>query len=124
MKGNNRDFAINSVVVEFEGSGNSADDLPNPAGIDIWSYGFDDPGGLVPVLCWRDWRLQVLAIAEHDLGAVESESFDAETDFTWARLRNWQFIKLEDFGGSGLMEANDLYGVGHAYLANTEYSLG
>jgi hypothetical protein len=57
-----------------------------------------------------------LAVAEHDLGAVESESFDSQTDFACAGLRKWEFIKLEDFGGSGLMEANDLYGVGHAYL--------
>jgi hypothetical protein len=47
---------------------------------------------------------------------------DAETDFTSARLRNWQFIKLENLGGSGLVEANDLYGVGHAYLATTDFS--
>jgi cyanate lyase len=27
-----------------------------------------------------------------------------------------KFIKLKDFGWSGLMEANDLYRIGHAYL--------
>src|ERR1700689_4293246 len=49
MKGNNRDLAINSVVVEFERSGNRADGLSKPVGIDTWSYGFDSPGGLVTV---------------------------------------------------------------------------
>jgi hypothetical protein len=27
----------------------------------------------------------------------------------------WELIKLKDFGWSGLMEANDLYSVGHTY---------
>ena len=117
-EGNNRDFAIDSVVVEFECSGNSADGLADPTGIDTWACGFDDAGGLVTVLGWKDWRLEVLAVAEHDLGAVESESFDAQTDFARTGLRKWEFIKLEDFGGAGLMEANDLYGVGHGIPLN------
>jgi hypothetical protein len=123
MKGNNRDFAINSVVVEFEGPGDRADGLSNPIRIDTWSCRFDDPGRLVTVLGWRDRRLEVLAIAEHDLGPIESDSFDAQTDFPGARLRKRKVIKLEDLGGPGLMEANDLYGVGHAYLAATEFSM-
>jgi hypothetical protein len=116
MKRDDSDFAIDSVVVKFEASWDSADGLADPTGIDIRACGFDDTGGLVTVLCRMDWRLEVLAVAEHDLGAIESESFDAETDLACTRLRKWEFIKLEDFGGSGLMEANDLYGVGHAYL--------
>jgi hypothetical protein len=118
LKGDHRDFSINSVVVEFESSGDSADGLPDPVGIHTRSYGFDNSGSLVTVPGWRDWSFQILAIAEHNLGAVESESFDPETDFPWARFRHWQFIKLEHFGGPGLVEANNLYGTRHAYLAN------
>jgi hypothetical protein len=104
------------VVVELEGSGNSADGLANPPGIDTWPDGFDDAGGLVTVLGWRDGSLEVLAVAEHDLGTVEPESFHAETDFARTGLRKWKLIELEDFSGTGLVEAHDLYGVGHAYL--------
>jgi hypothetical protein len=62
-----------------------------------------------------DRRLEVLAVTKHDLGAVQSESFDAETNLARARLREREFVKLKDFGGPSLMEANDLYGVGHVY---------
>jgi hypothetical protein len=64
-----------------------------------------------------------LAVAEHDLSTVESESFNAETDFAWARLRKWKLIELEDFSGTGLVEANDLYGVGHGYPWMTDSTL-
>src|ERR1700744_6503984 len=117
MKGNDRDFAINSVLVQFEGSGNSADDLPDPARIDAWSYSFDNSGRLVTILRWMDWRLQILAIAEHDLGTVKSESLNAETYFTRGRLRNWQLIELQHFSGPGLVEANDLNSIRHSYLS-------
>ena len=64
-----------------------------------------------------------MAVAKHDLGTVESESFNAETDFAWTGLRKWKLIKLEDFRRTGLVEANDLYGVGHAYPRITDCSL-
>jgi hypothetical protein len=100
-----------------------ADGLANPTGIDAWSDGFDDAGGLVTVLGWRDGGLEVLAVAEHDLGTVESESFNAETDFARTGLGKWKLIELEDFSGTGLVEANDLYGVGHACPLITDSSL-
>jgi hypothetical protein len=123
VQGNNGDFAIDSVVVELEGSGNSTDGLANPTGIDTWSHGFDDAGSFVTVLGWRDGCLQVLAVAEHDLSTVESERFHAETDFAWAWLGKRKLIELEDFSGTGLVEANDLYGVGHVYLWITDSTL-
>jgi hypothetical protein len=55
-----------------------------------------------------------LSVAEHDLSAVQSKSFHAEEDLARAGLRKWEFIKLKDFGGSSLVETNDLYGVRHA----------
>jgi hypothetical protein len=123
VQGNNCDFAIDSVAIELEGSGNSADGLANPTGIDTWSDGFNVAGGLVTVLGGRDGCLEVLAVAEHDLGTVESESFNPETDFARAGFRKWKLVKLEDFSGTGLVEANDHYGVGHAYPWITESSL-
>jgi hypothetical protein len=123
VPGNNGDFAIDSVVVELEGAGNSADGLANPTGVDTGSDSVDDAGGLVTVFGRRDGCLEVLAIAEHDLGTVESESFHAETDFARTGLRKWKLIELQDFSGAGLVEANDLYGVGHAYPSITDSSL-
>jgi hypothetical protein len=123
VQGNNCDFAIDSVAIELEGSGNSADGLANPTGIDTGSDGFDDARGLVTILGWSDGRLEVSAVAEHDLGTVEPESFHAETDFARAGLRKWKLIELEDFSGTRLVEANDLYGVGHTYPWITDSSL-
>jgi hypothetical protein len=54
-----------------------------------------------------------LAVAEHYLGAIEAESFDAETDFSIVWFGEREFIELEDIGVAGLVETNDLYGVGH-----------
>jgi hypothetical protein len=89
MKGNDCDFAIHPVVVELERSGDSADGFPNPTGIYPWAYGFDDACSLVTVLGWGDRGFEVLAVAKHDLGAIKTESLDAETHFTgpWFRKR-------------------------------------
>jgi len=64
-----------------------------------------------------------LSVAEHDLSSVQSKSFNAEQDLAWAGLRKWEFIKLKDFGGSGLVETDDLYGVRPAYLLMRNLSL-
>ena len=103
------------MIVEFEGSGNGADGLADPTGVDTWAYSFDDPGGLVAILGWRYGCFEVLSVAEHNLSAVQPKSFHAEPDLTWAGLRQSEFIKLKDLGGSGLVETNDLYSIRHAY---------
>jgi hypothetical protein len=56
-----------------------------------------------------------LAVAEHDLGAVESESFNPEPDLARTGFRKWKLIDLEDSSGTGLVEANNLCRIGHAY---------
>jgi hypothetical protein len=123
MKRDDCDFTVDSVFAEFEGCRNSADGLSKPTGIDPWAYGFDDARGFVAILGRMDGCLEVLAVAKHDLGAVQPESFDAETDLVWARLGKREFIKLEDFSRSCLMEANDLYGVGHIYPSTSDITL-
>jgi hypothetical protein len=55
-----------------------------------------------------------LPVVKHDLGAVESEGFDAESNLAWAGLRKREFIKLKNFGGSGLVGTGDFHGIGHA----------
>ena len=94
MKRNNRDFAIDSMIVEFEGSRDGADGLADPTGIDTWAHGFDDPGGLVSILGWMYGCFEILSVAEHNLGAVQSKSSNAEEYLASAGLRKWKFIKL------------------------------
>jgi hypothetical protein len=53
-----------------------------------------------------------LAVAEHDLGTIEAESFDAETNLTMDWFGKREIIELEDFGAPGFVEANDFHGVG------------
>src|SRR5580698_9770577 len=103
------------MFVEFEGSGDGAGGLADPAGIDAGANGLDDPGSLISILCRKDGDFEVLAIAEHDVSAIEAKSFDAETNFARSGFRKGDFVKLEDFGGTGLVEADNLYGVGHTY---------
>jgi hypothetical protein len=106
------------VIVEFEGSGNRADGLADPTGINTWAYGFDDAGGLVAIFGWRYGCFEILSVAEHDLSAIQPKSFHPEPDLTRAGLKQWEFIKLKDLGGPDLVEANDLYGIRHAYPSN------
>jgi hypothetical protein len=53
-----------------------------------------------------------VAFAEHDLGAVEPDGFDAETDLACGWLGEGKLVELKDFGGTGFVEANDLCGFG------------
>jgi hypothetical protein len=51
-----------------------------------------------------------LVFAEHDLGAIEPDGFDAEANLIWCGLGERKLVELEDFGGAGFMEAYDLCG--------------
>jgi hypothetical protein len=70
-KGDDCYFAIDSMVVEFQGSGNGADGLPNPTRVDAWAYGFNATGRFLAILGRKYGCLEVLAITKHDLGAVQ-----------------------------------------------------
>jgi hypothetical protein len=107
VKGNNRDLAINPVVAEFESSGNNAGDLANPTGIDPLCLRLRRSRRPRNRSLMDERGLKVLPVAKHDLGAVESDSFDAETNLAWAGLRKREFIKLKDFGASGVVGADD-----------------
>ena len=53
---------------------------------------------------------EVLVLAEHDLGAIEPDCFDAEANLICCGLGKGKLVELEDFGGAELMEAYDLCG--------------
>ena len=50
---------------------------------------------------------QVLAAAEHRLGAVEPQRLDADLDLALAGRRDLELLDLEDFGAAGLVESHD-----------------
>jgi hypothetical protein len=52
--------------------------------------------------------------AEHALGAIDPESFDAEANLALGRFWKRDFIELEDFWAARFVETNDLDCVGHA----------
>ena len=108
------DFAVDTVCVEAEEAGDGACSLADPCRIHAGADGFDDAGGLVAVLRWEDRSFEVLAVAEHHLGTVEAESFDAETNFSVGGFGERELVELKDFWAACFVEANELYGIGHA----------
>jgi hypothetical protein len=48
-------------------------------------------------------------------GGVFATHISPEPNLGWGGIRKGELVKLEDFGGPGLMEANDRYCAGHAY---------
>ncbi len=86
----------------------------DPCGIDAGADGFYDAGGLVAILCREGGSFEILAVAKHDLGAIEAKSFDAEANLSMARCGEGEFIELKDFGAACFVEADEFYGIGHA----------
>jgi hypothetical protein len=112
--GNDGDFAIDSVLVEPEKAGDGAGCLSDPARIDAGADGFDDAGGFVAVFRGEDGCLKVSVVAEHDLGPVEADRFDAEADLAVGWFGKGEVVELQDFGTAYFVEADDLYRGGHA----------
>jgi hypothetical protein len=57
-----------------------------------------------------------LAVAEHDLGTIETNSFDAETNLAVVRFGEREFVELKNFGAARFVEADAFYccGIRHA----------
>ena len=109
------DFTIDSVLVELEKAGDGAGCLSDPTGSDAGADGLDDAGGFVAVFRGEDGCLKVSVVAEHDLGAVEADRFDAKADLAMGWFGKREFVELEDFGAANFVEADDRYGGGHAH---------
>lgn len=104
------DFTTDAVFVESEGW-NGAGGFSEPERIDTWADGFDGTGCLVAQLGREFGGDEILVFAEHDLGAVESDGFDAEANLTCCGLRERKLIELKDVGGADFVEAYDLCGL-------------
>jgi hypothetical protein len=101
------DFSIDAVIAGRK-SGDGADRLAEPSRVHAGADGFHSSGSFVADLGRQLGLDQIPAQAEHDFGAVEADRLHAQTNLSGGRLRQRQFIDLEDFRASGLMEANDL----------------
>src|SRR5262249_30520051 len=67
----------------------------------------DGPGCLVAEPRRELGGLQVLAPAEHRLGAIQPDRLDADLDLALAWRRHVQLLKLEDFRPAGRVESHD-----------------
>ena len=53
--------------------------------------------------------MQILALPEHDVGAVEPNGLHLQADLTFAGFGQRQVFELEYFSGARFMDANDLW---------------
>src|SRR6266404_6644299 len=97
------DFAIGEVLIHRE-SWDRADRVTHSDAGDVPAYGVNGAGGFVPEARRVRHGLDVLVIAPHRLGAVDTDGFDLDTNLS--RTRSWHLLidEFEDFRSSGLCE--------------------
>src|SRR5262249_14758852 len=67
--------------------------------------GGNRPGRLTPDAGRKLGLIDVLAPAEHRLGAIEPQRLDADLDFALPGRRNVELLDLQDLGPAGLLES-------------------
>src|SRR5262249_37545232 len=98
------EVAVDPVVVHGEG-GDGADRIADLEPVAARADGGDRPGRLITD-AGREIRLfDVLAPAEHRLGAIEPQRLDADLDFAFPRRRDIEVLDLQDLGAGGLVES-------------------
>ncbi len=102
--GDSYGLSVDAMRVEAEDAWNGAGGLSYPGGIDAGANGFDNTCRFVAVLRGEDRIFKILAVAEHDLGAVEAESLDAETNLAVGGLGNGAIFELKNLCGAGLVK--------------------
>ena len=63
------------------------------------------PGRLNPDASWKIGLFDVLASAEHRLGAIEPQRLDADLDLAFPGRRDVEVLDLQDLGSAGLVES-------------------
>src|SRR5262245_3867110 len=106
VDGGVRQVAVEAVLVQREGR-KGADRVADLEAPHAWPYGGDGARGLVPEACGQLGVFEVMAPAEHRLGAVEAQRLDADLDLALARRWDLQVFDLKDFGAAGLVESHD-----------------
>ncbi len=111
--GDENDLAVGEVLIHRE-SGDRADRVTHSDAGDVPAYGVDGAGGFVPeARRVRHGCLDVLVIAPHRLGAVDTDRLDLDANLSRARSCDLFIDEFEDFWSSGLCE---LDGAGHRVL--------
>ena len=90
------DLAIGEVLIHRE-SWDRADRVTHSDAGDVAAYGVDGAGGFVPEARRVRHGLDVLVIAPHRLGAVETDRLDLDANLSRARNCDLFIDEFEDF---------------------------
>src|SRR5262249_28967730 len=98
------EVAVAAVVVHGEG-GDGADRIADLDPLAARADGGDRPGRLIPDAGREIGLFDVLAPAEHRLGAIEPQRLDADLDLASPGRRDVEVLDLQDLGSAGLVES-------------------
>src|SRR5262249_7923165 len=96
--------AVDPVLVHGEGR-DGADRIADLEPLAARADGGDRPGRLIPDASREIGLFDVLAPAEHRLGAIEPQRLDADMDLALPRRRDVELLPLQDAGSAGLVES-------------------
>src|SRR5262245_23974333 len=98
------EVAVDPVVVHGEGR-DGADRIADLEPVAARADGGDRPGRLIPDAGREIGLFDVLAPAEHRLGAIEPQRLDADLDLALPGWRDVELLDLQDLGPAGLVES-------------------
>src|SRR5262249_38283475 len=98
------EVAVDPVLVHGEGR-NGADRIADLEPFAARADGGDRPGRLSPDGGREIGLFDVLAPAEHRLGAIEAQRLDADLDLAFPGRRDVELLDLQDRGSAGLVES-------------------
>ena len=101
-----RQLAVEGVVIQVE-AGDDADRVADRKTLDPFTDGGNRSRRLVSVSSRKLGVRDILAGAEHHLGAVESQRFDADLHLALSGGRNFDILDPEDFGPTDLVKSYD-----------------
>src|SRR5262250_990327 len=98
------EVAVDPVLVHGKGR-DGADRMADLEPVAARADGGDRPGSLVPDAGRESGLFDVLAPAEHRLGAIEPQRLDADLDLAFPRRRDVEVLDLQNVGSAGLVES-------------------
>src|SRR5262249_11162752 len=110
------EVAVDPVLVHGEGR-DGADSIADLEPLAARADGGDRPGRLIPDAGREIGLFEVLAPAEHRLGAIEPQRLDADLDLAFPGRRDVAELDLQDLGSAGLVES---YYACHGVLLSCE----
>src|SRR5215510_5524742 len=98
------EVAVDPVLVHREGR-DGADRIADLEPVSARPDGGDRPGRLTPDAGRELGLIDVLAPAEHRLGAIEPQRLDADLDLALPGRRDVEVLDLQDLGPANLVES-------------------